>query len=449
MGNSPAYTEDTIVAPATPAGKGGIGIVRISGPDTATIGRQLLGELPAPRTASRKTFRDASGNAIDVGIALWFPGPASFTGEDVLELHGHGGPVLMSMLTEAVQALGARRAEPGEFSRRAFLNGKLDLSQAEAIADLIDAGSRQAVRAAHRSLQGAFSVAVNDLREHLVQLRLHVEAAIDFPEEEIDFLADEQLKARIVECSEAFDKLAAAAEQGRVLRDGVQVVIAGPPNAGKSSLYNALSGVDNAIVTELAGTTRDVLRESISIDGLPVEIVDTAGLHDSPDRIEAEGIRRATASLQNADIVLWVEDVAGAERNAEVHLPDEASRIRVRNKIDLSGEPAGLIEAEVTTVAVSALTGAGIDALRLAIRRHAGLDDHGEGSFTARERHLERLHSARGHFEQGRIALEQERAGELLAEELKLALQQLGEITGEFTSDDLLGRIFAEFCIGK
>jgi len=296
MNTTPAYTEDTIVAAATPPGKGGIGVVRISGPDTAKIATQMLGDLPAPRYATVAEFRGADGTPIDAGLALYFRTPDSFTGETVLELQGHGGPLVMSLLVDAAVALGARRAQPGEFSKRAFLNGKLDLIQAEAVADLIDSGTARGARAALRSLVGTFSKAVEELQEQLTRLRLHVEAAIDFPEEEIDFLDDAKLQKQIEKCADAIDSLRNETRIGSILRDGFQVVILGKPNAGKSSLLNALSGQDAAIVTEVAGTTRDILRESIDIDGLMVELVDTAGLRDDPDMIEAEGIKRAQHS---------------------------------------------------------------------------------------------------------------------------------------------------------
>ncbi len=440
-------SSDTIVAAATPAGIGGVGIVRVSGPDVESIARAMLGSLPEPRTATYRNFRTADGVLIDAGIALYFPAPASFTGESVLELHGHGGPVVMGMLVEAVTDLGARTAEPGEFSKRAFLNDKLDLVQAEAIADLIGSGTAQAARAALRSLSGAFSNAVDALAGQVVQLRMHVEAAIDFPEEEIDFLSDAALQQRIDACGLAFDKLLREAQQGRVLRDGFQVVIVGKPNAGKSSLLNLLSGQEAAIVTELAGTTRDVLREQIDIDGLAVELVDTAGLRNDPDRIEAEGIRRARAALATADAALWIQDASDPDQDAtHENLPDGIPVTIVHNKIDKTGDRAGIVDGEVW---LSAQTGAGIDALRARIRELAGYEGRGEGAFTARRRHVRALRRAAAHFLAGRRALEATRAGELLAEELRLSHQALGEITGAFTADDLLGKIFSEFCIGK
>jgi len=438
---------DTIVAPATPPGTGSIGVVRVSGPGVERIARTILGSLPEPRTATLRTFRNAVGDELDSGIAIYFPGPASFTGESVLELQGHGGPVVVAMIVDAVVETGARLAEPGEFSKRAFLNGKLDLAQAEAVADLIGSGTAQAARAALRSLSGTFSRAVDGLAEALIGLRLHVEAAIDFPEDEIDFLADEALRARIEDCAARFAALLAEARQGRVLRDGFRIVIVGRPNAGKSSLLNLLSGQEAAIVTEVAGTTRDVLREQIDVDGLAVELVDTAGLRDDPDRIEAEGIRRAREAMRSADAVFWIQDVT--DRQAETlgeSLPEGIPVTVVRNKIDLSDEKPGGTDGVVN---ISARTGAGIDALRGRIRELAGYENLGEGAFTARRRHTDALRRAFGHFETGRAALEDTGAGELLAEELRLAHEALGEITGEFTPDDLLGRIFSEFCIGK
>ena len=351
------------------------------------------------------------------------------------------------MLVDAVVELGARHAEPGEFSKRAFLNDKLDLVQAEAIADLIGSGTAQAARAALRSLSGEFSRAVDALAEQLVRLRMHVESAIDFPEEEIDFLSDAALQQRLRECADAFTALQDSAKQGRVLRDGFQVVIVGKPNAGKSSLLNLLSGQDAAIVTEVAGTTRDVLREQIDIDGLAVELVDTAGLRNDPDRIEAEGIRRAREALANADSVLWIQDATAVQQEApQESLPAGVPVTIVHNKIDLSGDTPGVRGGEVY---LSAHSGKGVDALRQRIRELAGYDGRGEGVFTARRRHIKALQKAAVHFATGRRELEETRAGELLAEELRLAQQALGEITGTFTADDLLGKIFSEFCIGK
>ena len=442
--------DDTIVALATPPGTGGVGVVRISGGDVERIARAVLGSVPEPRVATYATFLDARGEPVDRGLALYFPGPGSFTGESVVELHGHGGPVVMSLLVEAAIDFGARRAEPGEFTKRAFLNDKLDLAQAEAIADLIESGTAQAARAALRSLSGVFSNAVNDLVQQLTAIRVYVEAAIDFPEEEIDFLGDDELAERLSRCAATFETLLSQAAVGRVMRDGYQVVIVGKPNAGKSSLMNRLSGEETAIVTEFAGTTRDVLRERIDIDGLAVELVDTAGLRDNPDRIEEEGIRRARKAMAEADAVLWIQDATEAvPEHIEEAVPEGVPVTIVRNKIDLSDDRPGIVEGERPVVMLSARTGEGLDALRERIRDLAGFRDLGEGAFTARRRHVEALHDAHGHFEAGRAALRDARAGELLAEELRLSQHALGTITGEFTADELLGRIFSDFCIGK
>jgi tRNA modification GTPase len=437
---------DTIVAIATPPGIGGIGIVRLSGDEAPDIAKAMLGSVPEPRKATLAHFRDGAGAELDSGIALYFAAPASFTGEHVLELHAHGGPQVLASLVEAATALGARRAEPGEFTKRAFLNDKLDLAQAEAVADLIASGSAQAARAALRSLGGRFSQEVDALAEMLVRLRMHVEAAIDFPEEEIDFLSDGALAARLEACAAAFADLGTRTEAGRVLRDGLRVVIAGAPNAGKSSLLNLLSGEESAIVTEVAGTTRDVLRERIDVDGLVVELADTAGLREDPDRIEAEGIRRAREALASADAVLWIEDASIPGAAPDAGLPADVPVTVVHNKTDLTGDAPG---ARDDGLWISALTGAGLDALRRHLAGLAGYRDLGEGAFTARRRHVEALARAAAHFESGRQALAQRSAGELLAEELHLAQEALGEITGAVSSDELLGRIFSEFCIGK
>lgn len=438
---------DTIVAAATPPGTGGVGIVRVSGEKTEQIARALFGSLPEPRVATYRAFRDASGEKLDAGVALYFPAPNSFTGESVLEFHGHGGPLLIASLVEAIVGMGARRAEAGEFSQRAFLNDKLDLVQAEAIADLINAGTKQAARAALRSLSGAFSRDVEALSEQLIRLRLHVEAAIDFPEEEVDFLSDELLLRRLQECSEAFTLLREKAKQGSVLRDGFQVVIVGKPNAGKSSLLNLLSGQDAAIVTEIAGTTRDILREQIDIDGLAVELVDTAGLRENPDRIEEEGIRRARNALNSADAVLWIQDATATNGEAlDEPLPEGVPVTVVHNKIDLC---ASAPPAHEGAISISAKTGVGLSALRQKIGELAGYKNQGEGAYTARRRHIRALDEAAEHFSEGREALQISKAGELLAEELRLSQQALGTITGAVSSDDLLGRIFSEFCIGK
>lgn len=449
----PDTATDTIVAPATAPGRGGVGIVRLSGPAVPEIAAAVLGRLPAPRLATLARFTGADGEPIDSGIALYFPAPASLTGEHVLELQGHGGPVVMDALVERACALGARPAEPGEFSRRAFLNDKLDLAQAEAVADLVASGSRAAARAAMRSLEGEFSAAVERLVESLTQLRMHVEAAIDFPEEEIDFLADELLRDRIDAVQNELDALVSRAAVGRVLRDGYEVVIVGRPNAGKSSLMNALAGAPSAIVTEVPGTTRDLVRETVNLDGLVVRLTDTAGLREKAGPVEREGIRRARESVLRADHALVVVDATGPSTDIEAltaQLPDDTTRIIVRNKIDLTGEPAALdTTGSPATVALSARTGAGLDALREHLKDAAGYRADAGGSYSARRRHLEALDRVGAHFRAGRLALERERAGELMAEELRQAQRALGEIIGEVTSDDLLGRIFATFCIGK
>ncbi len=442
---------DTIAAIATPAGRGGVGIVRISGPRVPGITAALLGKPPAPRVAALAKFRDATGAVIDTGLALFFPAPRSYTGEDVLELHGHGGPVVMDWLLARTLELGARLARPGEFTERAFLNDKLDLAQAEAVADLIDAGSREATRAAQRSLEGEFSRQVRALVEALIALRIYVEAAIDFPEEEVDFLSDGRVQARLDELRANFDALTAQARQGSLLREGLSVVIAGQPNVGKSSLLNALAGRETAIVTEIPGTTRDVLREHIALDGLPLHVIDTAGLRESADPVEQEGVRRARAEIAKADcVLLLVDDRLGEsapDQTLRGSLPAELPVTLVRNKCDLSGNPPGVVDAH--TLRISARSGAGLGGLRAHLKDCVGYRESEGGGFLARRRHLDALARAGAALKRGRQQLQQHRAGELLAEELRLAQQALNEITGEFTSDDLLGRIFANFCIGK
>lgn len=446
---------ETIAAIATPPGRGGVGILRVSGPNTLAIAKGLLGgSLPAPRQAELHRFRDADGEAIDVGIALLFPAPASFTGEDVLELHGHGGPVVLNGLLERVVALGARLARPGEFSERAFVNGKLDLAQAEAIADLIDSGSAQAARSALRSLQGAFSSRVTDLVERLVALRTYIEAAIDFSDEEIDFLVAGDVVTQLEGISTALDAVIATARQGRLLRDGMTVVIAGPPNAGKSSLLNHFAGRESAIVTEIPGTTRDVLREYVQLDGLPLHLIDTAGLHDSVDRIELESIRRALDEISRADRVLLMVDDAATDAELEAllraELPAALPVTLVRNKIDLSGRPPGLREdPQGTEVAISVNTGKGLDVLREHLKSVSGYFGSEAGEFSARRRHIDALRRAAEAVGRARSGLANGIGAELVAEELRLAQNHLGEITGTFTSEDLLGSIFSSFCIGK
>ena len=445
--------QDTIAAVATPPGRGGIGIVRLSGPATRYIAQTMLGKLPPPRQAMLANFLDVASQPIDQGLVLFFPAPHSFTGEDVLELHGHGGPVVLDMVLSRTLALGARLAQPGEFSERAFLNGKLDLAQAEAVADLIAAGSETAARSALRSLEGEFSQRVRALVEGLTRLRMYVEAAIDCPEEEIDFLADERVVQELEALKNGIVQLLESTRQGCLLHDGMTVVLAGPPNAGKSSLMNALAQSEAAIVSPIPGTTRDVLREHIHIDGMPLHIVDTAGLRESRDAIESEGIRRAREQMERADRVLLVlDDAAGGSPSAEVlkHLPADLPRNIIRNKIDLTGRIPDISNSSGRVeIALSAKTGAGLDTLRRHLTECMGYQPAGEGTFIARRRHLDAIRRAQNHLAQGRARLEATRAGELLAEELRLGQQALSEITGEMTSDDLLGRIFSSFCIGK
>jgi tRNA modification GTPase len=440
---------DTIVAPATPAGRGGIGIVRISGPATRTIAKSILGELPPPRRAGVAIFSDRDGETIDVGLALYFPAPASFTGEDVLELHGHGGPVVMDLLVARAIELGARHARPGEFSERAFHNGKLDLAQAEAIADLISAGSAEAARAAVRSLFGAFSREVQGLAAQVMDLRARVEAAIDFPDEDAEFLATPAIRDRLAEVNARFAAIGETLRQGRALRDGLHVVIAGKPNAGKSSLLNALAGFDAAIVTEVPGTTRDLLRERIHVDGLPIHVVDTAGLRDTDDVIEIEGLRRARMEMSHADLVLYVVDAARGFMNGELaQLPAGTASIVVWNKTDLPGATMPPALEDRPAVALSALTGEGMGLLRDQLKAAAGYQSD-SGAWSARRRHLDALERARSLFELASARLNERASFELVAEELREAHQALGEITGATSSDAVLGAVFATFCIGK
>jgi tRNA modification GTPase len=442
---------DTIAAVATPAGTGGVGVVRVSGPLAPAIAESVLRALPPPRLAIYRLFLGADGAAIDAGLALYFPAPASFTGDDVLELQGHGGPVVLDLLLARTLELGARLARPGEFTERAFLSGKLDLAQAEAVADLIDAGSAAAARSAMRTLQGELSRRVNAVAEELTRLRIVVEAAIDFPDEETDLLGDADLLRNLDAVGGRLSGLIASAGQGRLLRDGARVVIAGPPNAGKSSLLNALAGHDAAIVTAIPGTTRDVLREHVQIDGLPLHIVDTAGIHNTADPVEQEGIRRARGEIERADCILWLHDDTlplGDEVATARRLAPAVPLILVRNKIDLSGRSPGLADVDGwVEVSLSATTFAGLELLRARLKALVGYA--GEGDFTARRRHLDALQRTQSLLETARAALAGGRGAELVAEDLRLAHRALGEITGEVTSDDLLGRIFASFCIGK
>lgn len=444
---------DTIAAIATPPGRGGIGIIRISGKQIAAIARSVLGHLPQPRHAQLCEFRDADNQSIDSGIALYFPGPHSFTGEDVLELQGHGGPVVLDLLMQRVVQLGARLAQPGEFSRRAFLNDKLDLVEAEAIADLIAADSEQAARAAVRSMQGEFSARLHELTEAVIHARMHVEAAIDFPDEELDLMQDRVLLQRLQHAQQLIDAIQHSAQQGSLLREGMTVVIAGKPNAGKSSLLNRLAGYEAAIVTEVPGTTRDVLRERIHIDGLPLHVIDTAGLRVTEDRVEAEGIRRAHLEIAKADRLLYLIDASENDETSIAQqltqLPSEMPITLVMNKTDLAALPPRVAAGTPPRIYLSAHSGVGIELLTEHLKACIGYNSAESGGFLARRRHLEALQRAKQHMNTAQSHLLTAHAGELCAEELRLAQQALNEITGEFTADDLLGRIFTSFCIGK
>lgn len=453
-------SKDTIAAIATAQGRGGVGIVRVSGPKARQLADAITRRQLQPRHAHHGPFYDEDGTHLDEGLALLFPGPHSFTGEDVLELHGHGGPVVLDMLLRRCVALGCRLARPGEFSERAFLNDKLDLAQAEAIADLIEASSEQAARNAVRSLQGAFSKRVEALTEGLVQLRIYVEAAIDFPEEEIDFLADGLVLSRLDALRNALSEVQREADQGALIREGMTLVIAGRPNAGKSSLLNLLAGREAAIVTSVAGTTRDVLKEHIHIDGMPLHVIDTAGLRDTGDIVERIGVERAVRAIESADRILLVVDSSSSEASDPHSLwpefmdvaPPRNKITLVRNKADLSGESIGLEVAPSgeATLTLSALDSQeGLQLLRGHLKTVMGYEHTAEGHFSARRRHLDALRQAQQYLDHGRDQLVSAAAGELLAEDLRMAQHALGEITGAFTSDDLLGRIFTSFCIGK
>lgn len=451
--------KETIVAQATPIGRGGIGILRVSGPLATDVAQAVLGKCPKPRMADYLPFKDEDGTVLDQGIALFFKAPNSFTGEDVLELQGHGGQVILDLLLNRIlKVKGVRIARAGEFSEQAFLNDKLDLAQAEAIADLIDATSEQAARSALKSLQGEFSHKINALVDNVIYLRTYVEAAIDFPDEEIDFLADGKIEAKLNEIIAQLANVRQEAKQGSILREGMKVVIAGKPNAGKSSLLNALAGREAAIVTDIAGTTRDVLREHIHIDGMPLHIIDTAGLREASDEVEKIGIKRAWDEIEQADHVLlmidsnesqayhfqqeWAEFLAKLPKNIPVTV--------IRNKVDLTGETESLVQTDnFTVIRLSAQTKVGVDLLREHLKKSMGYQSSTEGGFIARRRHLVALETAAEHLQRGHIQLTQFYAGELLAEELRMVQNALSEITGQFTSDDLLGNIFSSFCIGK
>ncbi|MGE4073623.1 MAG: tRNA uridine-5-carboxymethylaminomethyl(34) synthesis GTPase MnmE [Lysobacterales bacterium] len=480
---------DTIAAIATPAGAGGIGVIRVSGPQALAIAQQFLKREPKPRFAHHCRFRDDHGELIDEGLLIAFPAPRSYTGEDVIELQAHGSPVLLGVLLRRCLELGARLARPGEFSERAFLNDKLDLAQAEAVADLIAASSEGAARAALRSLEGEFSQRINALARQLIDLRVYVEAAIDFPEEEIDFLRTSEVRSRFAVIDMALHELLAGARRGQRLRDGLRVVILGAPNVGKSSLLNALAGHDRAIVTAIPGTTRDVLHEALNVDGLPITVVDTAGLRHTEDEVEREGIHRAGREAHRADLVLWVVEAnsrdsglgtrdSGEQKRdsglgtrdsgkqepgsgAAGHAPGRAeleslglaagiATLTVHNKIDLGAEPARLERrADGVHLWLSARHGEGLDLLRRALLEHAGLGEGSSGDFSARLRHVDALERCQAQLAAARQHALDSGQGELAAEDLRLAHEALGEIVGRFRSDDLLGAIFSSFCIGK
>ena len=439
------YIKDTIAARATPSGRGGIGIIRVSGPGVTQIGRQILGAMPAPRLATYSEFSDGKG-VIDQGIALYFNAPNSFTGEEVLELQGHGGPVVLEMLLNRVVNLGARIAGPGEFSQRAYLNEKIDLTQAEAVADLINSSTEAAARGAVRSLQGEFSTRINALVSQVVALRVFVEASIDFPEEEIDFLSDDRIALQLAEVYRELEAVLHETNQGALLIEGASVVLMGKPNAGKSSLMNLLTGRDTSIVTDIPGTTRDVVNETLQLDGIPLRLVDTAGIRDSLDKIEAEGVKRALAAGEQADLVIAVVDASepDAPKQAE-SLMDDPRTVVVFNKIDLVTNTDRFIHA----IHMSAKTGVGLQSLKDQLKERLGLSLHVGSGFTARKRHIVALGYGKNALAAASTLLTEQRAGELVAEELRVCQQHLAEITGEFTADDLLGEIFGSFCIGK
>ncbi len=443
---SPPAKPDLIAAIATAPGRGGVGVVRVSGADVAPLATAILGRVPAPRRATFNRFLDAAGEVLDEGIALYFAAPHSFTGEHVLELQGHGGPVVLDLVLRRCIELGARLAEPGEFSRRAFLNGKLDLAQAEAVADLIDAASNEAARSAVRSLAGVFSARIAELVEGLTRLRMLVEATLDFPEEEIDFLKQADAFGRLDALDASLAAVRAQARQGALLREGLTVVLIGQPNVGKSSLLNQLAGFEAAIVTEIAGTTRDTVREAIQIQGVPLHVVDTAGLRETDDAVERLGIARTWAAVEKADVALLLVDAAhglGGEETAILARLPQIVRLTIHNKIDVTGEAPRVAGDEIW---LSARTGAGVELLRTKLLEAAGWRAAGEGAFMARTRHLDALGRAATHLSAARASTAQL---ELFAEELRLAQAALSEITGEFTADDLLGEIFSSFCIGK
>ncbi|NKB75587.1 MAG: tRNA uridine-5-carboxymethylaminomethyl(34) synthesis GTPase MnmE [Gammaproteobacteria bacterium] len=446
----PLCNGDDIVAIATPPGRGGVSILRLSGPNIPAFSQRFIGAIPTDRLAKLTEFREQDGRAIDHGLALYFSAPNSYTGEHVLELHAHGSPVVMQMLVKRCLEFGVRLAKPGEFSERAFLNGRLDLAQAEAVADLIASNTESAARSAFNSLKGDFSEQIHLLVGKVTELRIYVEAAIDFPDEEIDFLGDGDVLARLNNLKDIFLQLKKTAKQGKLLRDGLKVVLTGLPNAGKSSLLNNFANENRAIVSAIPGTTRDVLEQVIQIDGLPIEVIDTAGVRDSTDEIEVEGVKRALAAQRNADLILLVvDDTQSNEHQVNdllANLPKPIPFIIVRNKIDLSARPAG---RSGDNVGVSALTGAGMDELKELVLEKAGYRQIEDSQFIARERHMDAIHRAESMLLNGIAQLTDHQAGELLAEDLLACQHALGEITGEVTSEDLLGLIFGSFCIGK
>lgn len=443
---------EAIAAIATPPGRGGIGVVRISGPRLEATLSALVGASVVPRRASRVDFLGGDGTVIDQGLVLYFPAPNSYTGEDVIELHGHGGPVVMQLLLQRCIELGARIAEPGEFTKRAYLNDKIDLAQAEGVADLIDASTARAARCALRSMQGEFSRRIDALVAKLTELRVWVEATLDFPEDDVELLKRGNVSSKLEDLQRQLWDIFTASQQGTLLRDGIQVVLAGQPNVGKSSLLNALAGIERAIVTEIAGTTRDTIRETINVNGIPLHVIDTAGLRDPRDPVEKIGIEKTWEAINSADLVLWISDAARPETGVpnltlNSRLPPGAPRLNIVNKIDLTGTSAYVREYEGgREVGVSARSGAGLELLRSSILQAVGWCATGEGVFMARERHLQALATASDHLKQ---AATKNLEIEFFAEELKLAQLALGSITGEITADDLLGKIFSSFCIGK
>ncbi|MDO9423660.1 MAG: tRNA uridine-5-carboxymethylaminomethyl(34) synthesis GTPase MnmE [Methylobacter sp.] len=442
---------DTIAAIATPPGNGGVGIIRISGTLVPEIAKQLIHRALTPRLALYSSFYDDDGSVIDSGITLYFSAPASYTGEHILELQGHGGSIVLDMLLRRVLSLGARLANPGEFTERAFLNNKLDLAQAEAVADLIESSTEQSVRSAQKSMQGVFSVQINELVEELTELRIYVEAAIDFVDEEIDFLTDGVVENRLVKLQQRIEQIQKTAQQGRLLRDGMTVVLAGKPNAGKSSLLNALAGHEAAIVTDIAGTTRDVLKERIQLDGMPLHIIDTAGLRESENSIEQEGIRRAHQEINNADKILLLIDAREPEIESILKtLPPGGNITKVYNKIDLLGIEPEIKQTESgPQIYLSIKTGNGMELLKQHLKQSVGFNEATDNVFIARRRHIEALNKGHEFVDSALNQLRGSQAGELVAEDLRQAQNSLAEITGKFTSDDLLGKIFSSFCIGK